>query len=459
MRESFKTACSFWLFACLAVMACESPNPKACANHPDPDKWCGQGMFCFRNSRGSICRPIGDAGGSDTGTLGGRDGGMGGSGGRVNDGSVETTASGGAGGSMPDADVAPPRDVAEDSIPDGSPDVVERPDAVVLPPDAPVTGCTSVCTAGKTQCSPNGVQTCVVQSNGCYSWGDAVACSAPQICPIGKTSCECVSGGSTCTAEGAKKCGTTGLQTCIKNGSCFSWSGPVACPAPQTCTGDSPSAACSCPSGGCTAEGAKQCADGGVQTCTKSGACLSWSTAATCAVPQVCTGNAPSSMCSCPAQNACSTEGATQCTSAGAQTCTRTGACLSWSAAVPCSYKGCEGNKCATSCPIGRLDSGSACEKCDPGDPCCAGNKCWFGGRCVSGTCRPCGQVDQRCCESNGIIPVCTMGTECGFKPTVPYETCNACGVRGQACCTGAFCGDGSTCVMGGLRPIGGQCE
>ena len=51
--------------------------------------------------------------------------------------------------------------------------------------------CPDECTLNATQCSGNGVQTCIKQSNGCNGWGSAVACGTAQSCKNGKCEYNC----------------------------------------------------------------------------------------------------------------------------------------------------------------------------------------------------------------------------------------------------------------------------
>jgi hypothetical protein len=257
MRETFESLNrSAFVVALLFAgsLGCEGPlNPKACENHPNPDDWCGAGMYCFRNSVGSICRPLPDAG-SDAMVAGGNggraDSGLGGSGGW--DGALSTGGNGAAGmggnGSgpgtggttlMPDASVDL---LADQSQP--SPDVVN-------PPDTPPS-CTSACTAGATRCSTMGVQSCAVQPNGCTAWGTSTACPAPQTCPAGKTACECPAANA-CTTQGALRCAASGAsQTCLRNGSCLEWASEVPCEPLKTCRSDMGTSSCVCALASCS---------------------------------------------------------------------------------------------------------------------------------------------------------------------------------------------------------------
>jgi hypothetical protein len=294
-------------------------NDEACANRPRGS--CGQGMWCEDLGSSSRCEPVpanrklcgmekftgectavdradrpsdggvdglgshlpgmdpdvqaasGGASGNDAAA--GR-GGSGGSGGTP--GGRNTGGSGGAVG--PDA--APATDAVVIVVPPPVPDA----SAEAAAPIDVAPACMSACTMGATTCSAAGLLTCVMLPTGCAGWSPAVACGAPQTCPMGKNECTCPKG---CEAEGAQQCSSAGLQTCVKNGECLVWDKAKACPAPQTCPMGKD--ACQCPGGAsaCTKEGAQQCGPKGVQTCTKDGACLSWVTTKPCAAPETCT--------------------------------------------------------------------------------------------------------------------------------------------------------------------------
>lgn len=204
----------------------------------------------------------------------------GGKGGSAGD--IEGTASGGAGGtassggagvsdaSPPEAPVvAPPRT-------DASADTT----VIVVPPDADPT-CAS-CVLGRTECAESGLKTCITLASGCTGWSAPSACAVPQICPLGKTQCECPQSNA-CPAEKATRCATgNAFQTCNRDGICLSWTAPAGCPGSQTCP--SGGAKCECPK--ICDKGAKQCGPGGgVETCSLKDGCYAWTAEAACAAP------------------------------------------------------------------------------------------------------------------------------------------------------------------------------
>jgi hypothetical protein len=280
----------------LAAISCGEPPPSAA--------WCEQGTggckvgYRCDDGRGPTrgqCVPSlmldGGAGG-----VGGR-GGVSGSGGTIegDDGGASGAPAGGGGSNGADSG-------RQDTVGNGgadtglSPDLVTSQDSgatvdtgLVIPPkpDGPV--CATMCTPGATDCTGGGVATCVMLSNGCTDWGPPATCPAPQTCPTGKKQCACPLGA--CTKLGATQCSQGGLQTCGQDGVCLSWGSPTGCPTPQTCPAGKTS--CECPSTSCSKEGSEQCGGGGIQTCTKMGACSSWTTTKSCAGPTTCQPSGP----------------------------------------------------------------------------------------------------------------------------------------------------------------------
>jgi hypothetical protein len=398
----------------LAAISCGEPPPNAA--------WCEQGTggckvgYRCDDGRGPTrgqCVPVGGGGTSGDGGVfvdahvGGGAGGTagavgvdgsvnGGISGSVGGGTGGSTAAGGSAGldaAVPTMDMSTPP-----SQPDAAPDVVVTPPPP--PPDA-APACSNVCTASATRCMGGGLQTCVLMTDGCRAWDQAVSCPSPQTCPAGKTKCGCPTGGNSCSTEGARQCSPAGLQICLKEGACLAWGQAESCPDPQTCTGSS----CSCPTAGACAANGQQCGPNG-----------------------------------------------------GAQVCVQKGACKSWSLESPCGYHGCDSGKCLTACPAGTFDSGHSCQRCNAGDPCCDGDKCTLGARCISGTCQSCGGEGEPCCASGTFPPPCGAGKECATLPLHPSPTCNSCGAIGEVCCADARCSAGS-CKQEIGGPITGVCR
>jgi hypothetical protein len=249
------------------------------------EKWQGE---CTRDGAG------GQDGGSGgvLGSLGGAGGGgTGGAslGGEVDAGNGNTGGTGGASAAPPatDATVDPGNPSGPATTADGGQSQPE-PIADAGGDEVAPAVCPGSCKLGKTMCTDTGVATCVLLPSGCPGWSTPVACPMPQECPSGKTACKCADDASSCTKEKDTRCTATGLETCEKNGACLAWSKPAACPEPQTCTAGK--SACECPKeGACTQKGAERCGASGVETCTKTGACLSWKTTKACTAPLACT--------------------------------------------------------------------------------------------------------------------------------------------------------------------------
>jgi hypothetical protein len=403
-------ACARWfaltMFAVGLTAACpSSERDKACAFNERG--FCGQGQWCKNEGNWSQCvplpadrkacqkerwpgecsgSPVGD-GGSEVGATGqdgpAAAGGAGGAGGAGSGTGGTGGAGGGGGGSMDGPSGADGGDARPDTTvpqPD-APQEVQTP-AVDTPP-----ACTSACSpVGRAECVTGGVRSCVMMPNGCAGWGQPEACPTPQACPAGETKCSCPTGSNACTREGDKKCGSGGVQTCTKAGACFAWTQPEACASPQSCAGNAPNAKCECPkSNACSPEGAAKCGPGGgVQTCKSNGS-----------------------------------------------------ACLSWSAEQACDYHGCESGKCATACPASApVDTGSKCEvRGASGQQCCAQKTCGPNLHCnPSFVCKPCGGFNQECC---GPSLSCQTGLVCFAGQSGPPGRCaTPCGGAAQRCCS-----------------------
>jgi hypothetical protein len=106
------------------------------------------------------------------------------------------------------------------------------------------------------------------------------------------------------------------------------------------------------------------------------------------------------------------------------------------SAGVCCGEQ-CHGGAC---CPDNNAGCSGTTPACTDGTCVCQGNSCGSGQICVDGTCSPCGDRDEPCC--NG---------ECSFDYVLCRSgMCVDCGSPGDPCCDvpDSYCGT-ATCVDG----------
>ena len=201
--------------------------------------------------------------------------------------------------------------------------------------------CATGCSIGAASCDGNGVRTCTADGSGCGMWSAPVACTAPDVCSGGACGASC---SSQCML-GATYCSGAGYRTCIGGASgCNDWSPTVtACPNGTVCSGGACVAACSdrC------APGATQCSGTGVQSCElKATGCRGWSDPVPCGGGKVCSGG--NCVTSCTDQCAA---GDKRCVGSDSlQTCDKQASgCLDWSLAQLCPGGGtCTANMCIT---------------------------------------------------------------------------------------------------------------
>ena len=196
--------------------------------------------------------------------------------------------------------------------------------------------------------------TCVDVGAGCLKVQNLIACpSTLQTCTAG--SCTCPASACTPGSSSTSCASATSVVSCaldVPNGcGIFPATGATACGAHQACTGNAPSAACSCVVDAfCSAGVGTYCnaANTGTVSCAvDSDSCTFQSPATLCASPKTCSGAAPSSSCNCPALAAspvsgggCSTVGAVACETGNTNmllTCTASGGCNSWQQTTSCS--------------------------------------------------------------------------------------------------------------------------
>ncbi|HEX4406981.1 MAG TPA: hypothetical protein VH560_19215 [Polyangia bacterium] len=248
--------------------------------------------------------------------------------------------------------------------------------------------------------------------------------------------------GQSCTL-GAKRCGTTGLETCIMIGTCPAFGADVACPGRETCQGVAPAAACACPTApaGCTGAGSV-CLSGNAVTCdVDEQACIYQKSVDTCATGKPCGGTFPAAACTCPTPPAvCGGKGGTYCSgTAAVVTCALdANGCLAMTQTTPCGA--------TTPCSV--TNNVATCSCAAPPAECAAG---------AGGVCRANGQLATCAIDGQGCLSVtnaaaCTTGLTC--QGTAPAGACK-CPAPPAACNggTGKYCqGSGTvvTCALDG---------
>jgi hypothetical protein len=144
-------------------------------------------------------------------------------------------------------------------------------------------GTTAACQASATQCSGNGVQTCV---NG--QWGVAVACGARQTCtgPVGTAKCTC-NVDAVCKAVGSACDTTAKLAACSQDSAlgCFFELTSTPC-ANGACSGAAGLAACC--TNACATVGTQCGSSTSVQTCSVAANGCTASSTSTCSTGLVC---------------------------------------------------------------------------------------------------------------------------------------------------------------------------
>lgn len=125
----------------------------------------------------------------------------------------------------------------------------------------------------------------------------------------------------------------------------------------------------------------------------------------------------------------------------------------------------CASGRCGCSAP--RRACGESCVDTTSDEAHCGGcgRACAADGRppdevCEDGSCRPCGEMSQRCCDPSAS----PIGVACFDSRLCTGGICAGCGAIGQPCCArrtcglGATCGAGDTCVDAGCGHIGDAC-
>lgn len=347
--------------------------------------------------------------------------------------------------------------------------------------------CDDACSATGPVCDPKGsnqLGTCGKDANGCFVVTGLGACaSSGQVCPTGKTACECA-GTPVCTA-GETRCNAAGdsVETCGTDASgCPAFLPGAKCPDHQKCAATSTGPGCLCDDA-CSPAGptpAIQCsaAGSGYDVCTSdANSCRYWAAKAcpgseVCDPAKVTAGTVPP--CSCQATPVC-TVGDQRCnpTSGNPEICiVGPGGCEAWQQKQACSAG-------VQTCVVSA--GGTASCQCNPAGPCDAGTLgdtfCPVAGGTQFQTCRVdaasgcfyltaaanCPSAQQTCVAPGGNNTAgsceCNPATTC--NPATPpsctgndLSTCKldavgGCGVAKTVNCPTDY-GAGSTCSNSG---------
>jgi hypothetical protein len=146
--------------------------------------------------------------------------------------------------------------------------------------------CANSCTSGETSCVNGQLATCTLGSNGCYSYGAAVACGTHQSCTgaVGSAACTC-DADPPCSAVGMTCANSTTLATCTMDS--------------QNCVYESATSTCTngaCSAGACcqnlctngTTECSPTSSTNAVSCAVSSNGCTAWQTIETCGSGFVC---------------------------------------------------------------------------------------------------------------------------------------------------------------------------
>ncbi len=300
------------------------------------------------------------------------------------------------------------------------PDASQRPDAAA---------CEDRCAhAGDVQCVTGGYQVCGnYDADDCLEWGPVQPCDEGEKCVDGECQATCV---NDCTGETAVRCDpdgdVEGVQPCeLGDDGCWHWGDTVACDEGETCSAGTCSSTChdEC------ADTGRQCAGDGYQVCGNydSDDCLEWGPITPCGQGETCSNGECSSACT----NEC-TQNAKRCDGAGGyQECGDFDAdsCLEWGSTTPCPQgETCSGGVCSATCEDECEDgqrectaSGDGFRVCAVNDSGCAVwgpvNSCDSGESCQNGECvEPCScDFFPNVCEaaSPGSTTACSCDDDC----------------------------------------------
>lgn len=148
--------------------------------------------------------------------------------------------------------------------------------------------CENECYLGRQQCAEVGYQICgEYDDDPCTEWSDPTACAVGQICDEGECVADCL---DVCTLD-SRRCTGDGYETCGNHDQdrCLEWGGLSLCDAGQICE----SGECVVDCGTQCPQGARRCAEGGVEgieTCADydGDSCREWGGLELCDADQIC---------------------------------------------------------------------------------------------------------------------------------------------------------------------------
>ena len=326
----------------------------------------------------------------------------------------------------------------------------------------PASDCENECLkVGDQRCNGAGVQTCVeIEADDCLHWGPVADCLAGESCsvdacrPVGECVEECQANSVRCDGPGVSTCGN------FDDDACNEWGAPVPCAGEEVCSNGACAGACA---NECGQEGLRQCVGNDFQTCGNfdDDACLEWGLATPCENEQTCSNG----QCRAACVNECA-DGTRQCAAGGAQTCGNfdDDDCFEWSEVVPCDLnESCSNGECSLQCSNecrqlnGRQCAGAGFQNCGnfDQDPCLEWGEeqgCPAGQVCANGECA--GRCVNECAE--GSLQCAGNGTQtCGNfdeDPCLEWASVTPC--PGAEVCSNGRCevDCANECVLGSTR-------
>jgi hypothetical protein len=324
--------------------------------------------------------------------------------------------------------------------------------------------CADACTQGQTRCGSGGVQTCQRQGS-CTQWVTTSACGDNQTCTPTATTASCVCNANPCTALGTVCEDAQTLATCARDvDGCFYVASTSPCNAPESCSGMAPSAACSTTCSSSCSAGQTTCISKQKATCAMApSGCFVYGTPEACGPHQSCTGNAGVAACTCDVDPVCGSA-ANVCTGASiAADCAQD--------AQGCFYES-GTSSCAGNTPV---CVNGACAECSTTTMRCTSDTqmetCGADGQwgpattCADACIGAIGAVGGRCggacvplakqCMGSGVE---TCGTDGQWGPVAPCTAAAPTCSQGVCVCPSGDAVSNGVCCPGGQSGCGGTC-